>query len=1239
MRQGGGGSVGALRLGTWNVKGQLSSVAAAPDACADVLSLLQGCDIFGLTETGCDPASPPPQLPGFWCAANLPRERRGVQGGIALFVRSGWRRHWVSVVRSNAARGTLWVRVAPPGAQPLHLGLCYMPPAESKIRGCNRAEQHRAMQADWQGFGEEACEFGRVGHVVVMGDMNARSGTAADAREVFDEEQEGGACVPPRANEDPILNAQGRCLLGMCQEADLLILNGRLPGDEHGSVTFVSSGQAGQSAVDYFLASRDMAFGVNGLARAGSALRVLPYADRPMLPANPTNPFDHSPVFCTLPLVAGMPAPARQQQQPVQGRRVVWEDSMQRDYLQCLADAGVVRLLDESERAWSVDTACERFAEGLGCAIDGLHGRGHRVFRVAGRGQPVGHKPHCNSWFNDECRTARRVWRGLVQAHGWRAPQAREARGVYVKVVRRAKRAVEDAELAAKIDEWYTSPKRFWRSFQGSRQAGPLDSDVPGWSAHFDALFQGQGAGQYEGGSFEAHLQHHAHLFDGPASASAAALLGGDISAAEVARALGMLARHKAAGPDGLPAEFLSEAFELIELDGKMAKSWVLAARIARLFTRVFEEGYPLAWGTCALTPVPKPKGDPARRDDYRGIAVSPALSKLYSLVLLNRLDPWAEKAGVRAQGQAGFRAGRGPMDNAAVLQHVCERYTEARLPMFAAFIDFRKAYDCVDRKLLWVALERLGVKGRMLSALQAMYGSVCMQVRCGGQLGVPFPAETGVRQGDPLSPLLFGLYIDRLEGWLARQCPDAGALVAGDFAAGAPAEGARLLRLLLYADDLLLMAHTHAQLQGMLDALHAFCVANRLAVNVTKSAVMVCGRRPDRMRAFQMDGRSLPECEEFVYVGVPFGPAGALPTCVDKATARAVPIIQGLHSRCAQMGVHNVMVRCSLFNSLVTPVLSYGCEVWGPPLLSKLCRAAGKWGGQGPVEQLHRSYLYRLFGVKPSAPVPAVMSAAGRVPIVHGWLARVLGFWNGIMQRPEGDVVRVALADGAGRAQRVGRAGPQVTWASGLCTALHALLPEWAERFKGGRSLPRADVLRRVKCLWHEAVWPGWPPAPAPADAAECPVRSHTDSTGFKFHTFNQWFHTEFAKGQVFAYHLHRPQHISAVSRLFFGAHDLEIERQRWVGRRVPREQRVCRICHAAVEDECHFLLECEAYKLLRNSNAAFECWGGRQPCWKYMRDVTHAGSDRKRWTGLAEFVVKAEAHRQNQLRLPTEQ
>jgi hypothetical protein len=109
------------------------------------------------------------------------------------------------------------------------------------------------------------------------------------------------------------------------------------------------------------------------------------------------------------------------------------------------------------------------------------------------------------------------------------------------------------------------------------------------------------------------------------------------------------------------------------------------------------------------------------------------------------------------------------------------------------------------------------------------------------------FLCHIGVKQGCPLSPLLFGLFIDGLEKQLNALEGDA-PLMLGQLA----------IRLLLYADDLALMSHTPAGLQKQLDVLQAFCYERQLTVNVNKTKVVVFEARKFVCQAFQYEGEAI---------------------------------------------------------------------------------------------------------------------------------------------------------------------------------------------------------------------------------------------------------------------------------------------------------------------------------------------------------------------------------------------
>ena len=105
-------------------------------------------------------------------------------------------------------------------------------------------------------------------------------------------------------------------------------------------------------------------------------------------------------------------------------------------------------------------------------------------------------------------------------------------------------------------------------------------------------------------------------------------------------------------------------------------------------------------------------KGDPGDPDNYRGIAVGTALSKLFCLIILNRLEGVVQSLHPVSPNQIGFKKGHLTSDHIRVLKTVVDKIVKSdKGNLFVAFIDFRKAYDRINRSLLLLKLRRLGVK------------------------------------------------------------------------------------------------------------------------------------------------------------------------------------------------------------------------------------------------------------------------------------------------------------------------------------------------------------------------------------------------------------------------------------------------------------------------------------------------------------------------------------------------
>lgn len=118
---------------------------------------------------------------------------------------------------------------------------------------------------------------------------------------------------------------------------------------------------------------------------------------------------------------------------------------------------------------------------------------------------------------------------------------------------------------------------------------------------------------------------------------------------------------------------------------------------------------------------------------------------------------------GAIRQEQAGFRSREESMGQVCSLIEALLRRARVCKPTYAAFIDFRKAFDTVPHGALLHCIDRAGVRGRCFSFVRALYSQPAFRVRIGHLFSDSISMQQGVRQGDPLSSILFNLYINSI--------------------------------------------------------------------------------------------------------------------------------------------------------------------------------------------------------------------------------------------------------------------------------------------------------------------------------------------------------------------------------------------------------------------------------------------------------------------------------------------
>ena len=144
----------------------------------------------------------------------------------------------------------------------------------------------------------------------------------------------------------------------------------------------------------------------------------------------------------------------------------------------------------------------------------------------------------------------------------------------------------------------------------------------------------------------------------------------------------------------------------------------------------------------------------------FRGVSLVAHADKVHLKIVVTRLSAYCEARNMLPEEQCGFHPHRSTTDTMSAVRRLQELGRKARVPLFLCFIDLQKAYDSVDRTLLWQVLARFGVPPQMIEVICQFDDGVRACVRNDdGQCSEEFEVAQGLRQGCVLSPLLFNVF------------------------------------------------------------------------------------------------------------------------------------------------------------------------------------------------------------------------------------------------------------------------------------------------------------------------------------------------------------------------------------------------------------------------------------------------------------------------------------------------
>ena len=319
---------------------------------------------------------------------------------------------------------------------------------------------------------------------------------------------------------------------------------------------------------------------------------------------------------------------------------------------------------------------------------------------------------------------------------------------------------------------------------------------------------------------------------------------------------------------------------------------------------------FPKMWNSGYIKCLLK-SGSKSNPTNYRGINMCSNL-KVFTGVMLNRLNTFLDKHNIMKQEQIGFKKRARTADHMFILKTLIDKYTNKKGgQLYACFVDLSKAFDTVWGTGLLVKLLRHEVGGKFYGVIKAMHEQVKSCVKTSSGFSQLLECTLGVKQGEVLSPILFYLYINDLPDIFGSECD--------------PVEiNKHTLNTFMYADDIILLSKSKQGLQNCLNN------CTKWKLNTLKSKIIVFNKTRRMSHTIFKYGKSNVECvKSYKHLGIEFLIADNFTEakCVLRKKAKKSTFI--LKSFINNQHL-SPTVTLSMFKKLIVPIRTYGSEIWG---------------------------------------------------------------------------------------------------------------------------------------------------------------------------------------------------------------------------------------------------------------------------------------------------------------------
>ena len=428
-------------------------------------------------------------------------------------------------------------------------------------------------------------------------------------------------------------------------------------------------------------------------------------------------------------------------------------------------------------------------------------------------------------------------------------------------------------------------------------------------------------------------------IIEGLSQKPTALSLGDPPVVSETKKALRSMVNGKAVGPDELPAELL----KLVLSDS----SHEILLAFHDIIVDVWMTGeVPQEWKDATIKVLHKNK-DRTECSNYRGLSLVSHVGKVLLKIVVNRHGDFCEEAGIPPEEQCGFRPQRSTTDMMFVVRRLQELGWTSNTSLEICFIDLAKAYDSVDRVLLWEVLARFGVPPRMIMVIRMFHDGMRARVQLDdGDFSAWFNVCQGLRQGCMLSPLLFNIVFATVIIMVLQKFAE-DPLIVSDLVYlddapkgedGRPRkEGTleivrRAVWGMLYADDAGVVSTSPRGLTRMMGVIVVACQEFGLTVSEKKTEAMHLWSHPhtasNALRIEAVEQR-YKQTTEFGYLGGAISKSADLDIEVKRRIGAAWASVRKYSSQLYDRRNARLSLKIRLFKAEVMEAMLYGCAMW----------------------------------------------------------------------------------------------------------------------------------------------------------------------------------------------------------------------------------------------------------------------------------------------------------------------